>query len=470
MFQQINLSKFRSMHCRLELRSSPVAMYEALYEKDRFSFLYESLESLGKQGRYSFLGGNPFLLFKSKRLKTEITFSGKSFSISGNPIELLRKVMKSFDSPLPVSPFPGGALGYVAYDAIRHIEIIPDTNVDEMKTPDLYFLFPREIIIFDHQENTMDIIVHDDADPKQRMNILIKKIENSRPKRKKRPVPYIKSIKDLQSNSSKEAYISSVKKAKEYIYAGDIFQVVLSQRFTIPVQGDPFYVYQSLRRTNPSPYMYYLNLNGLAVLGSSPEILVKMDHTIAVSRPLAGTRPRGKNPSEDKQFETDLFNDAKERAEHIMLVDLARNDLGRVCELGSVRTTHLLEIERYSKVMHFVSHIEGKIHPHRDMFDLFMATFPAGTVSGAPKIRAMEIIEELEPSQRGIYAGGIGYFSFSGETDFCIAIRMIVIQNGMAAIQAGAGIVADSDPEREYQEILNKSRPLMTALRERACT
>jgi len=272
------------------------------------------------------------------------------------------------------------------------------------------------------------------------------------------------SINDFEPNMTPEAFKESVCQAKQYILAGDAFQVVLSQRFTFPVKTESIRIYESLRVTNPSPYMYFLDFEGLNILGSSPEILVKvLDHQVTI-RPLAGTRHRGKNEAEDKTLAAELLSDEKERAEHIMLVDLARNDLGRVCDFGTVEITELFTIERYFKVMHLVSNIQGKLRQDRDAFDCFAACFPAGTVSGAPKVRAMEIIDELEPVRRGVYAGSIGYFDFTGNMDMCIAIRTVVIRDGEGLIQAGAGVVADSHPEREYQESLNKAKALFQAV------
>jgi anthranilate synthase component 1 len=464
MLEKINLKNLKWSHQKRDLISSPVDIHETVYEGTPYSFLYESLESRGKRGRYSFVGGNPYLIFKSKHGITHIQFSGRKYSFTENPITLLRKLMKSFIYPPPVSPFPGGALGYAGYDAIRFIENIPDNNRSDLDTPDLFFIFPGEIIVFDHKENMIDIVSYDSQKSEQRINELNHTLEYLRNPSITHTIQEPIPSDPIRSNFTKKDFQSAVEKAKEYIYAGDIFQVVLSQRFCIPVKRSPWSVYKSLRKVNPSPYMYYLSFKDLNVLGSSPEILVKMNQNHAVSRPLAGTRPRGNTESEDNKLEIELLNDEKERAEHIMLVDLARNDLGRVCQPGSVQTTHLLEIERYSKVMHLVSHVQGQVRCDCESFDLFTAAFPAGTVSGAPKIRAMEIIDELEHERRGIYAGGIGYFAFSGDTDFCIAIRMIIMTHGLAYFQAGAGIVADSNPENEYKETFNKAEALIQAI------
>ena len=456
------LPKIRFNRKRLELKSSPVGVFEKVYNRDCFGFVYESLESMGERGRYSFIGARPFILFKSKGEDVEIDVMKKTYQEKGNPIDFLRRIVAEYRE-CPDTVFPGGAVGYIAYDGVRFFEDIPDGNPDEFAVPDTYFMFPSEIIVFDHEEGTIDIIVYSEKNNQERVEELRSAVETCaeepvfRPRRPEAPLPF-------ESNFTKDSYQEIVERAKEYVYAGDVFQVVLSQRFKCRVEKEPIRIYKALRLTNPSPYMYYLRLNDLYILGSSPEILVKLTDGVAISRPLAGTRPRGKTEKEDQSLEGDLLKDEKEVAEHIMLVDLARNDLGRVCEYGSVRVTELLQIERYSKVMHIVSHVVGQLMKGRDAFDLLRATFPAGTVSGAPKVRAMEIIDELEPSKRGVYAGAIGYFSFSGNMDMCIAIRTIVVKDGMGYIQAGAGIVADSVPEKEYLETLNKASALKKAV------
>jgi len=457
-----SLPKIRFNRERLELKSSPVSVFEEVYNQDYFGFIYESLESVGERGRYSFIGARPFILFKSKGEDIEINVMKKTYKKKGDPIDFLRSIVAEYRE-CPDTVFPGGAVGYISYDAVRFFEKIPDINPDELAVPDTYFMFPSEIIVFDHKEGTVDIIVYSEKNNQERIKELRGAIETCtketafRPHKLEAPLPF-------ESNFTKDSYQEIVEKAKEYIYAGDVFQVVLSQRFRCCVEKEPIRIYKALRLTNPSPYMYYLRLNDLYILGSSPEILVKLTNGVAISRPLAGTRPRGRTEKEDRSLEVDLLKDEKEVAEHIMLVDLARNDIGRVCEYGSVRVTELLQIERYSKVMHIVSNVVGKLMKGRDAFDLLRATFPAGTVSGAPKVRAMEIIDELEPSKRGVYAGAIGYFSFSGNMDMCIAIRTIVVKDGIGYIQAGAGIVADSVPEREYMETLNKASALKKAI------
>jgi len=452
-------------HRRIASTCGPVSAYKALYADAQYSFLYESMESTGRRGRYSFLGGKPYLVFKSFGNRIEIRTGAEIHRITGNPIETLRTVLNGLKMDASVRPFSGGAVGYASYDAIRFFEFIPDKNPDTLGVPELFFIFPEEVLVFDHVEKTVDIVIHSDEPREERLMELsgiCRHLEDSNPPRFAAADP---STDGFQSNTKRQVFMESVTKAKEYILAGDIFQVVLSQRFEFPVTSEPVRVYEALRVANPSPYMYYLNFAGLNLLGSSPEILVKvLDRRVAI-RPLAGTRPRGLTPAEDAAFEKDLLGDEKERAEHIMLVDLARNDIGRICDYGTVKTADLFTIERYSKVMHLVSNVRGRLAKGKDAFDCFAACFPAGTVSGAPKVRAMEIIDELEPVRRGIYAGSIGYFDFAGNMDMCITIRTIVIHDGRGAIQAGAGVVADSDPEREYQETLNKARALFQAVR-----
>ncbi len=444
---------------KVQYKISPVQAFELLYKSEPYAFLYESLEQKGERGRYSFIGAKPFLIIRAKGNRVVISDMSKRSLLQGNPFTILRQILNSVKIYSHINPFSGGAVGYVAYDAIRYFEKIPDNNPDRINLPDLFFIFPQELVLFDHKKKSACIISYNSD--KNRLS----EISNLLTKRQTdRVFKLVKNHSKFHACMEKSDFCSIVKKAKEYILAGDIFQVVLSQRFMIKINKPAFDVYQALRITNPSPYMYYLNLDDIKILGSSPEILVKLKNKTAISRPLAGTRKRGRSLQEDKMFERELLNDEKERAEHIMLVDLARNDLGRVCIPGSVRTTELMKIERYSRVMHIVSNVKGRLRNDLDAIDLFSATFPAGTVSGAPKIRAMEIIDELESVKRGLYAGAIGYFDFSGNMDFCIAIRTILIRDSIAYLQAGAGIVADSIPENEHNETLNKIKALKNAL------
>jgi len=457
----LNLKPF---HKRFSMACCPVVAFEKLYRDARFSFLYESLESPTKRGRFSFLGGRPYLSVQSRRNHIRIGYGGEVHQETGNPFTVLRALVNGRRTGPQILPFAGGAVGYVSYDAIRFIEKIQDDNPDELGVPDTNFIFPAEVVVFDHQEKTVDIIVYSEEEGARRLEELRQTIAACAGEPARRFEGNGEGAMMYDSNFKKESFKEMVRKSREYILAGDIFQVVLSQRFSFPLRSDPFLVYSALRRTNPSPYMYYLCLDDLQVAGSSPEILVKVMDKKVTTRPLAGTRPRGKTAEEDLAVEKELLADEKERAEHIMLLDLARNDIGRVCIHGSVRPTDLMSIERYSKVMHIVSNVTGDLRPDRDAFDVFEASFPAGTVSGAPKVRSMQIIDELENTRRGIYAGAIGYFDFSGNMDMCIAIRTIVMKDGKGYIQAGAGIVADSDPEREYQETCNKARALMSAV------
>jgi anthranilate synthase component 1 len=469
----ISLNKFRPVHKKIKINTSPLLVYEKILEQEEFAFIYESLESRGVRGRYSFLGSKPFLIFESKGNNCKISFSDKTHTKTGNPFDILKELVKGYntspessqgsESAFKEGPFPGGAVGYIAYDAIRYFEEIPDQNPDYINTQDLYFIFPEEIIIFDHKKRTMDLIVYSEDDGQERLKNLEAKIEGFSTFSEPSEIILDTSL-IFESNFTEESFSRIVERAKEYILAGDIFQVVLSQRFTFQFKEDPINIYKALRITNPSPYMYYLHFKDLHVIGSSPETLVQLTDKKVVTRPLAGTRRRGKSIEEDDRLEIELLNDEKEKAEHIMLVDLARNDIGRVCVYGSVKPTYLLEIERYSKVMHIVSNVEGEIGINQDAFDLLKSTFPAGTVSGSPKIRAMEIIDELEPVKRGIYAGAIGYFSFNGDMDNCITIRTVIVNDGTGIIQAGAGIVADSKPRLEYKETMNKANALLSAV------
>jgi len=383
---------------------------------------------------------------------------------------------------LPELPrFSGGAVGYIGYDIVRFWEKIPGKNRDDLNLPDSLFMLSHTLVIFDHLNHTIKVVSYAPVDKKESPQIAYKEARHRIDKvitKLKQPFPFLLSVKEkrekkketeeikrkTESNFTSDTFQARVKKAKEYIKAGDIFQVVLSQRLKRKISASAFDIYRTLRSLNPSPYMYYLKCGDFEIVGSSPEILVRMEKKKVIYRPIAGTRKRGKGKTEDEFLLKELSIDAKERAEHIMLVDLGRNDMGRVCEYGTVKVTELFSVEKYSHVMHLVSNIEGRLRKEMDQYDLLRACFPAGTVSGAPKIRAMEIIEELEPCRRGPYAGALGYFSFSGNMDTCIIIRTIIIKKGIAYVQAGAGIVADSHPESEYEETLNKARALIKAI------
>ncbi|HPB30763.1 MAG TPA: anthranilate synthase component I, partial [Candidatus Sumerlaeota bacterium] len=418
---------------------------------------------------------DPSIIFKSKGREVDLLYHNneETFLAVKPPLEILRDVMSRFtlipDPDLP--PFIGGAVGYISYDEIRNIETrIPDRNPDDLNIPDTFFMITDNIVIFDHVRHRMLLVnnAHIRGNPEAAYDEAVHQIEMMY-ERINLPVPQEEESKpsvtvNIVSNFSEQEFCSAVEKAKEYILAGDIFQVVLSQRFRTAISCDPFDIYRALRAVNPSPYMFYLKFGGLRLIGSSPEILVRVTDGNIQIRPIAGTRPRGATGEEDRVLEADLLADSKECAEHIMLVDLGRNDCGRVARYGSVHVDDLMSIERYSHVMHIVSNVVGQLEPDHDVYDVLVASFPAGTVSGAPKVRAMEIIDELEPVRRGPYAGAIGYFSFNGNLDTCIAIRTIVTKGETAYIQAGAGIVADSNPSKEYQETINKARGMIRAI------
>ena len=454
--------QIKFIHKKIKAKSSPEALFEKAYKEEPYSFILESIIHIKKRGRYSFLGGRPFIILKNTGENLDIEIFGEKYNEKGNPFNKLRELMSLVQSYPYIPGFSGGAVGYLSYDAVRFFEKIPDENPDEIKAPETYFMFPSEIILFDHKNETADIILYTDNDAAKRIEELTKIIKTS--EEKDYTLAEGSEI-EFTGNFTKEEYCHVVEKAKEYIYAGDIFQVVPSQRFKAQVEKEPINIYKALRLTNPSPYMYYLRFNDLYILGSSPETLIKLEAGgLVTSNPIAGTRRRGKTEEEDRKFEKELLSDEKELAEHIMLVDLARNDIGRVCEYGSIKVSDFMRIEKYAKVMHNISVVNGNLVEGKDAFDLVKAAFPAGTVSGAPKIRAMEIIDELEPVRRGIYAGALGYFGFAGIMDLCIAIRTIVIYKNMIYFQAGGGVVADSVPELEYKETINKMSALKKAI------
>ncbi len=442
---------------------TPVSAFLKL-EKDRsYAFLLESVEGGERIARYSFLGGDPFLI---KRYR------------NGQPadfIENLRATMAGFHSvSIPnLPPFTGGAVGYFGYEMVRTVEDIPNRGTDDLGVDDAVLMFYKTVLAFDHLRHQIHIISNVIADDSQEsLEVQYRKAVDE--------IAHIESLlrapleiptvtrngRDVavRSNFEKKDYLAAVEKAKEYIAAGDIFQVVLSQRFEVDLLTAPFEIYRALRIVNPSPYMYFLKMPDTSIVGSSPEMLVRVrDHQLEY-RPIAGTLPRGASETEDQKNAEKLRNDEKERAEHIMLVDLGRNDLGRVSEYGTVRVEDLMFIERYSHVMHLVSSLRGELRDGLDRWDSLMACFPAGTVSGAPKVRAMEIIDELEPTKRGVYAGAVMYADFSNNLDSCIAIRTLVVRGNKGYVQAGGGIVADSVPENEYMETVNKSRALIRAI------
>ena len=460
---------------------TPVSAFKKI-DTGEYSYLLESVEGGEKIGRYSFLGSNPSLLLKVKGNIVElfekkgIEFKRKTYTLKKDPLDEIKNIIDQYKFvEVPGLPrFCGGLVGYMSYDIVRYFENIPDSNPDDPGLPDAEFVLTDTILIFDHVAHKIKIVsnvhIQDKSDKAldKLYDASIKKIDNltqllQQPLKLDIKKKRTKAL-NIKSNMTKSGFKKAVEKAKEYIRSGDIIQTVLSQRFKTKINFPSFDLYRALRSVNPSPYMYYLKFGNLKIVGSSPEVMVRSESGIAEVRPIAGTRPRGKNEAEDKLLSTELLKDPKELAEHIMLVDLGRNDLGRVCQYGSVVVEDLMTIEKYSHVMHIVSDVHGKLKKGQNSFDVMRATFPAGTVSGAPKIRAMEIIDELENVRRGPYAGSVGYFSFSGNLDSCITIRTIVCNGNDAYVQAGAGIVADSVPENEYQETFNKARALLKAL------
>ncbi|MEW5980840.1 MAG: anthranilate synthase component I [Acidobacteriota bacterium] len=454
---------------------TPVSAFLKIAEHSDYAFLLESVEGGEQVARYSFLGKDPFLILRARDGRTVIDRSGVIAESDEPFMPTLRTLMASVRSPyVPGLPrFTGGAVGYLGYDAADWFEPIslqPAGPADVAADRAGFMLFDT-VLAFDHVQHRILLIANArigaDDDLHALYQFACAKIEFlegeldralSHPERaERRPV-------DVSSNLTQDAFESQVRTAKEHIAAGDIYQVVLSQRFETELSADPFTVYRALRHVNPSPYMFFLRMGGVSIVGASPEMLVRVEGRKAQTHPIAGTRPRGRSDEEDLRLAEELKANEKERAEHVMLVDLGRNDLGRVCEYGSVRVPQFMALERYSHVMHLVSKVEGELAAGVDRLDALVACFPAGTVSGAPKVRAMEIIADLEPARRGIYAGAVGYLDFAGNLDFCIAIRTIVMVGRRTYVQAGAGIVADSNPTAEYEETRDKARALITAL------
>lgn len=457
--------------------ATPVSLFTALQNRTdcHSRFIYESVEGVAQNGRYSFIGFNPFLMFSIEGQQAKTTVLDKvaqpflSHDKEANPLEQLKSILASINiiEPAHLPRLISGAVGYLGYDTIRLHEEIPAQALKDNKLPEGMLGFYNNIIIFDNKRKTV-MFVHavyvkpgNDLDKLfesaqgelQKMTEMARLIVNNNFEPVERKVVW-------GSNLSKAQYKQMVLKAKEYIAAGDIFQVVLSQRFKTEFSGNPLHLYRVLRIINPSPYLYFIDFEDFKIIGSSPELLVRIEEDNVATRPIAGTRPRGTTEQEDRAFEEELMADKKELAEHLMLVDLGRNDLGRVCTFGSVHVQDMMRVERYSHVMHIVSDVIGKRREELSPVDILYATFPAGTLSGAPKIRAMEIIDDLEPTARGVYGGAIGYFDFGGNMDWCIAIRTMVLEGDNLTIQAGAGVVADSDPHKEFEETENKARAL----------
>lgn len=455
---------------------TPLSVF-AKIDKGDHSFLLESVEGGERLARYSFLGSRPSMVFSNKGPDVEIHEGGsvKRFT-SIDPVAELRKIISRYRvvAVKGLPRFCGGLVGYFGYDTVRFFEDIPDRNPDDLKVPDSVFMLTENILVFDHVDHKIKVVsnVHVTGNPAGCYDMAVGKIRSiikdlkTGPARRKQDSLGRRGRAELRisSNFTRQGFTKAVKKAKEYIRKGDIIQAVLSQRFSTKTAADPFRIYRALRSVNPSPYMYYLKLKDFYLIGSSPEIMVRCEDGKVEVRPIAGTRPRGSNDIEDDKLIKDLLADPKERAEHIMLVDLGRNDIGRVCDYKTIKVSELMTIEKYSHVMHIVTDVAGRLRKNKDAFDVIRATFPAGTVSGAPKVRAMEIIDELEKTRRGPYAGCVGYFSFSGNLDFCITIRTILMKGDKAYIQAGAGLVADSRPAMEYQETVNKAKALFKAI------
>jgi len=448
------------------------------------SFLLESVERGEQLGRYSFMGANPYLDVQTlggqaivqRQGRTTITALTETHE-SGDPLHLVQTLLADRARPaIPGLPrFSGGAVGYLGYDTVGFFEKLPQCPQDELQLPDSRFLFNNTLVIFDHVQHKIKVVSNPEpgidaavsnARARQEVDNTVEKLERPLPDNtQRRTHGSTTASPEPVSNLTRSEFTDMVERAKEYILAGDAFQIVLSQRLRRRTWADPFSIYRALRMLNPSPYMFYLDFGGFQLIGSSPEMLVKQEDGIAETRPIAGTRPRGRTEEEDNALMETLLADPKERAEHTMLVDLGRNDIGRVSRFGTVRVPVLMTIERYSHVMHIVSSVQGELDPGRNCFDLLRACFPAGTLSGAPKVRSMEIIAELEQMKRGPYGGAVGYFGFDGNMDTCIAIRTIVMVGDTVYLQGGAGIVADSDPGLEYEETLNKVQVLEEAVR-----
>ncbi len=463
---------------------TPVSAFLKIAEHSDYAFLFESVEGGERVARYSFLGKDPFLVLRQRGGRTIVDQSGVTSESDEPFVSALRRLMAEFQSPfVPGLPrFTGGAVGFIGYDAspvfapalLDAWSKAPwrtNDTADPETEDDAGFLLFDTVLAFDHVKHRILIIANARVTAGEDLKALyqfacakIQFLERELERGLSQPEPNPQAAPAIRSNMERETYEAGVRTIKERIAAGDIYQAVLSQRFEADVTADPFTVYRALRHVNPSPYMYFIRMGGLAIVGSSPEMLVRVEGRRVETHPIAGTRPRGQDDDEDLRLAEELKRNEKERAEHVMLVDLGRNDLGRVCEFGSVRVPQYMALERYSHVMHLVSTVDGRLAEDRDRLDALVACFPAGTVSGAPKIRAMQILSDLEPTRRDLYAGAVGYIDFAGNLDFCIAIRTITIRNGRARVQAGAGIVADSNPAAEYEETRDKAKALLTAL------
>ena len=479
----IKFEKFKKTHKKkfnqvlyYELKSKNSKEVENLinnFLQDKNSFIFESVEKGIIKGRYTIFGKNPDKIWEFNNKNIYYLNKNKKKKIKGDPVKIINNIIKNFNfkTPKKLPPLCSLLAGYFSYDTIRYFEKIKDTCIDDLKIPDIRIMRPTTLVIHDNLQKKIFFVKNCFSDKKisnyekkytdiqDELNNLIIQSKISASYKDRNLVK-----KTIKSNISKKQFLENVKKAKKYIQIGDIFQVVLSQRFETKLTKKPLSIYKRLRLTNPSPFMFYFNFNDFQIIGASPEILVRLRDNKVTIRPIAGTRPRGKNLSEDNFYKKDLLSDKKEISEHLMLLDLGRNDIGKISKINTVKVTEQFKIEKYSHVMHIVSNVTGEFDKKRSKYDTLMAGFPAGTVSGAPKIRAMEIIDELEKNKRKIYAGGIGYFSANGDFDTCIALRTALAKNGKYYVQAGAGIVADSIPEKEFQETVNKSKALIKAL------
>ncbi len=480
----ISFKEFKKNHFKKKnqilFRSRNISHYYKIENLFKFllaeknSFIFESVEKGTIKGRYTIIGLNPDKIWNINKDVITLNSLGKKSKIREKPLKFLNKLIKNFKIKIPnyLPSMASMLVGYFSYDVIRYIEEIPNKCKDDLNIPDVRLSRPKNLVIYDNLKKKIYYIENIYADTKikdyKKYYDSVYKKFNSYEDFENINLPEQFTLKPnknlIKSNTTKKKFKSLVKKAKVYIDKGDVFQVVLSQRFERKINKKPIEIYNYLRKSNPSPFMFYFNYDDFSILGSSPEILVRLRKGEVTIRPIAGTRPRGRNVNEDKKYELDLLKDKKELAEHLMLLDLGRNDVGKVSKINSVKVTEKFKVERYSHVMHIVSNVIGKFNNKFSLFETLLSGFPAGTVSGAPKIRAMEIIDELEKNKRKLYAGGIGYFTPNGEFDTCIALRTALIKNNKFYVQAGAGIVADSKPEKEYAETINKAKALMKAV------
>ena len=459
---------------------TPITLYRKLSERGK-SFLLESGEGKGKNARFSFLGCNPFLTIKAQKESVLLeTDTGETTTREGPPLQVLQEVMDSFNWVEPAAlPFSGGAVGYFGYDLAGWQEPLGEPLPEDREMPDMVLIFPRELLAFDHQNHLLTVMVifqvgEDPAasyeEARNQLSGLVSTLEEEAPENQKDGAKYLETAKEnlldchFSSNLTQEQFKEKVKWAKHYIQEGEILQLVLSQRLELARKVDPFLAYRTLRSVNPSPYQFFLELGDVALCGSSPEMLVRVERGEVWTRPIAGTRPRGNSPEEDEQLAKELLADKKEQAEHTMLVDLGKEDLGKVCLNDTIRVENQMQIEKFSHVVHLTSDVKGTLEPSRSPLEALQACFPAGTVTGAPKVRAMQLINQLETINRGPYSGAVGYLGFNGNLDTCITIRTIVSHEDRMFIQAGAGVVADSIPHREYHETLQKAQALLKTL------